>query len=81
MRSIYLKMRSEYKTIIFFSICSSKNLLIIYYSALQNFVDIIAVNSAYTVEIYYDSNKNFADLGWHHLDYVKAEIQMFPLRL
>jgi len=51
-----------------------KDLLIEYYSILQNYVDVISVNSAYTVEIYYNSSKNFADLGWQHLDYVKAEI-------
>jgi len=51
-----------------------KDQLISYYSTLENYIDVLSVNSEYTVETYYRSNKNFADLGWQNLDYVKAEI-------
>lgn len=51
-----------------------KDELINYYSTMESYIDVIFVNSHYTVETYYNSNKNFADLGWQNIDYVKAEI-------
>ncbi|MEP7322443.1 MAG: DUF6090 family protein [Saprospiraceae bacterium] len=49
-----------------------KDSLIHYYATLAGYIDVIDVNSDYTVALYYDPSKDFRDLGWQYLAHTRA---------
>lgn len=51
-----------------------KDKLIKYYSTLEGYIDIIDVNSDKTVALYFDTNRNFSELGMQNINFVKAEL-------
>ncbi|MEQ8713629.1 MAG: hypothetical protein RIC80_11475 [Cyclobacteriaceae bacterium] len=51
-----------------------KDELIKFYSEVEGYISLLDVNSQFTLETYYSSNKNFAELGWHQIDYVADEL-------
>ncbi len=53
---------------------SIKNGLINYYSILEGLIDVVDKNSEATVALYFDTKKDYAELGWQHIDFVNAVI-------
>jgi hypothetical protein len=51
-----------------------KDKLINYYSVLEGYVDLVDVNSDAAVAMYYHVEKNFAEMGWQDLDFVRNEM-------
>lgn len=53
---------------------SLKDKLINYYSVLEGYVDVVDVNSDAAVAMYYLPGKNFEEIGWQDIDYVRKEM-------
>jgi Family of unknown function (DUF6090) len=49
-----------------------KDSLIHYYAQLEGYIDVIDINSDYTVALYYDPSKDFTDLGWQYIAHTRA---------
>jgi hypothetical protein len=58
-----------------------KDQLIDYYSTIEAIVDVLNVNSLYALDIYYNPKYNFADLGWHYIDYVQEVVDTTLINL
>ena len=51
-----------------------KDSLIHYYAVLEGYIDVIDINSDYTVGLYFDPSRDFTDLGWQYIAHTRAVI-------
>ncbi|MEO5581827.1 MAG: DUF6090 family protein [Saprospiraceae bacterium] len=51
-----------------------KDSLIHYYATLEGYIDVIDINSDYTVALYYDPSKDFIAYGWQYMAHTRAVV-------